>query len=436
MNGRQWRTACRIAILFLSILFVVGAGPERRVPGRPADLAESINEFTVDVLRQRASAKDAPANTILSPQGIYHGMAMSYVGSGTETREELAAALHFPDDNEQLIKQLAKLRKQLHEADAHDAVEVSIANAVWLDTTYVDFREDYLERIENGFGSVLHGVSFTNREAVCSDINKWVSEQTRGKIADVIEPKDIESRSRPGIIEEPAMVTVNAVYFKGDWASCFDEKETEERTFHVDATTKRKAQIMHQRSLLPYAETEALQFLVLPYVEGYSMCVVLPKEILSVEELTALTSADTIPQLNRSAREERVDVLFPKFEMRSHISAMDMLKQMGVQKAFVRRMGVADFEGMFRPTFEAFTIYISECYHDAWIALDEKGTEAAAATTTIHHSIGCSAPAPQRTVWFHADHPFLFAIVHDESQSMLFAGWISDPAQLSPPAPK
>ena len=99
---------------------------------------------------------------------------------------------------------------------------------------------------------------------------------------------------------------------------------------------------------------------------------------------------------------------------------------MGVSSTFDKEK--ADFNKMIVPHLDAFRIYISQVYHDTWIEVHEEGTEAAAATTTVHYSFGCSGgainPPP---VEFHADHPFLFAIVHNKSYSILFAGWIANP---------
>ena len=102
---------------------------------------------------------------------------------------------------------------------------------------------------------------------------------------------------------------------------------------------------------------------------------------------------------------------------------------MGVKAAF--RNQDADFDKMIDKKLEAFRIYVSEIYHDAWIDVNEEGTEAAAATSTVHFSFGCSAPARSMPAEFHADHPFLFMIVHNESRSILLAGWISNPKEFA-----
>jgi serpin B len=188
--------------------------------------------------------------------------------------------------------------------------------------------------------------------------------------------------------------------------------------------------MMHQHSPLLYAEDENLQLLEIPYIDHtYSMFVILPKKVLSVKKMIPLVTNDRIEKLMLGALPREVDVLFPKFEMRSHLGVKKALSDLGVHAAFNKQ--TANFDKMIVKKNEAFRVYISEIYHDAWISVHEEGTEAAAATTTTHFSLGCSAsPRPARAQ-FHADHPFLFLVVHTQSRSILFTGWVSDPGKLA-----
>jgi serpin B len=257
-----------------------------------------------------------------------------------------------------------------------------------------------------------------------------VSEKTHGKIQEAVSPADFASRSRLGVIDEPALVTVNAVYFKADWGSRFDKSATHNRPFQIDSATTADARMMHQQSILPYSENDSVKFLEIPYIDSaYSMYVLLPKSVVPVQQLLHDLTAETIMDLKRRAFGHEVDVLLPKYELRSHLSLRDELSAMGVHAAFDN--GKADFDRMIIKKVEAFRVYISEIYHDAWIDVHEEGTEAAAATSTIHFSFGCSAPSVPPPAEFHADHPFAFLIVHNESRSILFAGWVAKPQEVA-----
>ena len=421
----------RAILVSTAILFLTGAGANQHpdAPDKPIPaISQRINAFTVDFLKH-AAAKDT-GNLILSPQSIYHGVAMSYVASGTKTRTELAKAIGFPDDDKQLMADLAALRKGI-QSTVSKKTDVSMANSAWLDTTYAEYSTNYLSNLEKAFGASMYAVKFKDAEEVSGRINKWVSDKTRGRIGATVKPGDFASRS--GIdyaIDEPALVTVNAIYFKTDWGSRFEETSTQERPFHLGKGTAVNAMLMHQRSLLQYGQNDDFRFLELPYIDDkYSMYVLLPKKILSAKELVTLVQDKTITALKQSAFRCEVDVLFPKFEMRSHFSAKDTLSKMGVDLAFDK--GKSDFDRMIVKRMNAYRVYLSEVYHDAWVAVDEKGTEAAAATTSIHYSIGCAATMRQPPAVFHADHPFLFFIVHNESRSILFAGLVTNPKKLA-----
>jgi serpin B len=269
-------------------------------------------------------------------------------------------------------------------------------------------------------------VKFNQKESVSEDINQWVSEKTRGKIQKSVYPGNFNSRSRIGVIDEPALVNVNAVYFRADWASRFDRSSTRKWSFYINESTIVETPMMHQLSVLPYSENEKFKFLELPYIDNhYSMYVILPKALIGIQEIMQSVTMDQIVDLKQKAFGHEVDVLLPKFEMKSHFGVRKVLSAIGVQSAFSNQK--ADFDKMIIKKYEAFRIYISEIYQDVWIDVHEEGTEAAAATSTVHFSFGCSAAPQPMIVEFHTDHPFLFMIIHNKSRSILFVGWMSNP---------
>jgi len=419
-GNKSFVSACLVltGILLLSVGGRQQDTPNVAIP----DSSQRINAFTLRFLNQ--VAQHEPGNLILSPQSIYHGLAMSYVASGAQTRNELAAAAGFPNDDKRLMSDLSELRRSMQSASRR--AEVTLANSAWLDSTYALFRKDYSETLEKAFGASLYSVKFKDATGASDRINAWVSEKTRGRIGATVSPKDFVSRSNFGVIDEPALVTVNAAYFKVDWGSRFEKSRTQERPFHPGTNRVVNALLMHQSSLLPYAEDETFQFLELPYIDRqYSMYVLLPKQVLPAGRMVSLVQSNTITHLKERAYPQVVDVLFPRFEMRSHCSAKEVLSEMGVTAAFDKHK--ADFDRMIVKKWDAYRVYLSEVYHDAWVAVDERGTEAAAATTSIHYSIGCGMAVQEMPVDFHADHPFLFFIVHNESRSVLFAGWMVNP---------
>jgi serpin B len=185
---------------------------------------------------------------------------------------------------------------------------------------------------------------------------------------------------------------------------------------------------MHQNSLLHYAEDERFQFLEIPYIDDrFSMYLLLPKKNIPVTKLVDGISAKQIIDLKMGAFPHKVDVLLPKFRVKTGCPLREPLSRMGVNDAFDKRK--ADFDRMIVKISKAYRVYISSIRQDAWIGVDEKGTKAASATTTTHFTFGCSAVSPPKPARFHADHPFLFFVVHNPSRSILFSGWVSEPGK-------
>lgn len=411
-----------IAVCFLGLS--AGSPPDNA--GDTPETSQAINEFTLALLKHQASAGDAPANVVLSPQSIFHGLAMSYIASGGKTRTDLTRVCRFPADDRQLMRELATIQRELLATAAHRRVDVCLANGAWLDETHADFQKDYLRQIGTANGGSLNRVNFADKSRASSEINRWISEKTRGKIRQVVNPQDFASRSQPGVVDEPALVIANAVYFKADWGSQFDKSATRDQPFHVYDAMTVNARMMHQQSVLSYSENEQYKFLEIPYIDDlYSMYVLLPKTLVPVNEMLGNLTTDMIAELKRNAFSHQVDVMLPKFTLSSHSSVKSILGAMGAISAFDK--GSANFDRMIIKKIEAFRIYMSEIYHAAWIDVHEEGTKAAAATTTVHYSYGCSAASPPPPAEFHADHPFAYLVIHNESRSILFGGWVSNP---------
>lgn len=416
----------KICFLIFTLFLLVDFNSANTDEYSISEISRNINAFTLDFLNNLPKEK-FQNNLIVSPQSVYHGLAMSYIASDGKTRKELAKAFHFSEDNEQLIEQLTNLRKQFKSDTKHKKIEFNLANSAWLDGTYATFREEYSKKLEKEFGAELYDIKFGERSNASDKINKWISDKTKGRIKGSIGPDDFISRSVSDIIvDEPGLVTVNAIYYKSDWASRFNKSETKYLPFYLSPDISLDVELMHQQSLLLYSEDNDFKFLEVPYISGkYSMYVLLPMKIISAEEILSLMNQDTIFRLKRRSFIHNVDVHFPKYEIESHLVVGDILNEMGVKEAFDNQK--ANFDKMIHKTITAFRIYLSEIYHDAWIKVNEEGTEAAAATTSVHYSFGCSAPALPPPAVFKADHPFLFLIVHNKSQSILFAGWIINP---------
>jgi serpin B len=213
-----------------------------------------------------------------------------------------------------------------------------------------------------------------------------------------------------------SLVLVNAIYFKGDWASQFDRKLTHKAPFRVGPHEQIQAMMMTQQRAFRYGQSDGLQVLELPYAgEELSMLVLLPGEPDGLVKLENTLTVENLDRWTRNLEEEDVEVYLPRFELSLPFRLDETLKSMGMVDAFSTR---ADFSGMNGRK----ELFISAVLHKAFVAVNEEGTEAAAATAVLMLR---ASPAPPPI--FRADHPFLFLIRENSTGSVLFLGRFVNP---------
>jgi serpin B len=255
-------------------------------------------------------------------------------------------------------------------------------------------------------------VDYKDPEMARRKINLWVEENTQKMITEVIPPGFLDALT--------SLVLVNAIYFKGNWKCQFDRSLTRGAPFWVKPDEQIQVAMMNQKRRFRYAESAVLQVLELPYSgNDLSMTVLLPK---ATDGLTKLEEALTVKNLDRwtrDLREMEVDVSLPGFEVTLPFRLDDTLKAMGMMDAFSSK---ADFSGIGEKP-----LFISACLHKAFIAVNEEGTEAAAATTTVT-ARGLSPLPPT----FRADHPFVYLIRESSTGSILFLGRVVIPQIYRP----
>ena len=292
--------------------------------------------------------------------------------------------------------------------------QLSVANALWGQEGY-KFLDPFLHITQTHYDGGLRPVNFGASEAARKRINTWVEEQTHGKIQDLIPKGLLDSLTR--------LVLTNAIYFKGDWLSQFDKKQTKDEPFTLGDGKTVQAPMMHQTAKFGYMETPLFQAVELPYVgRDLSMTIFLPRARDGLPALEkALTAAKLAQWLRGTRRPRKVILSMPKFKMNCNVPLNTVLQAMGMRDAFVP--GKANFDGMNGGTED---LYIKAVLHKAFVDVNEEGTEAAAATAVV--VTARSAMRPRPPVVFKADHPFLFVIRHRPTGSLLFMGRVADPA--------
>ena len=331
-----------------------------------------------------------------------------------------------------VANEINTLRQQI------DQYELNIANALWGERTF-PFRQEFLTTLNTAYGAAAFPADFLhNAEQERERINQWVAQQTKERIENILAPGALTPATR--------LVLANAIYFKGNWQDEFDKKGTQEADFTRADGQKVKVRLMADLDarrryveLLPdgtrnepvinqkkfayefQPNPNGFQVLELPYRGNIlSMFVLLPKQ---ANGLPALEKLLTIANLNKwieAMQEYRVHLFLPKFKLETFYSLPQVLKAMGMPAAFQP----GGFTGM-SDAPEAKLLMLSEVAHKAFVEVNEKGTEAAAATAVVAQATSLRVEPPTPT--FRADHPFLFLIRDNQSGIILFLGRVMNP---------
>lgn len=371
------------------------------------------NQFAFELYNRY---KDTDENIFFSPYSVSSALQMTYEGAKGRTAEEIRSVFHFSQDSATRIGSFAKLYSEINPKDT--TYQLSTANALWAQKSY-PFNADYLKIIKTYYGGEASNLDFVaDAEGSRKTINKWVSDKTAAKIPQLFAPGSLNESTR--------LVLTNAVYFKGKWAAMFDKALTKEKDFTSAAGAKTKCQMMNQQRNFLYAETVDYQAVELPYEKNdLSMVVILPKtgKMGSVEKSLSPAGFLNIKKLMVS---ELVDVSLPKFKFDTEYNMNDTLAKMGMPAAFDPNS--ADFSGMYdSSTGENF--YIGLVVHKAYIDVYEEGTEAAAATGVAMVATAVPDKEPPQPKIFNANHPFIFAIIHNQTGSILFMGKMNNIAK-------
>uniref|UniRef100_G3NAY9 Leukocyte elastase inhibitor n=1 Tax=Gasterosteus aculeatus TaxID=69293 RepID=G3NAY9_GASAC len=383
-------------------------------------LSKANTTFSLALLKKFGD-KDKTANVFYSPFSISSALAMVMLGAKGNTAtqmSEVALSLRKLTASDDVHVSFAQLLSELNKAGAPYAL--SVANRLYGEKSY-EFVEDYLGSTKKHYSAELEAVDFVSgSEAARLNINKWVHEQTQGKIKDLL---------AEGLLDEyTRLVLVNAIYFKGNWNKKFQESATQDVKFRINKNQTTSVKMMHQKSKFPvtYIPEANCQVLEMPY-KGMelSMLIFLPSDIedstTGLEKLEKALTYDNFVDWTRPdmMNEVEIRVGLPRFKMEENYDMKNVLVSMGMVDAFDPVM--CDFSGM----APGNDLVLSKVVHKAFVEVNEEGTEAAAATAAIM-MLRMSMPAS-----FIADHPFLFFIRHNPSMSILFAGRYCSPNEDS-----
>ena len=387
------------------------------------EVVNANNQFTFDFYSKLT--EEEQGNIFYSPYSLSAALAMTYEGAREQTAEEIKNVFHFPE-TETLRPNFAGIYNDLNTGS--NEYELKTGNALWIQKDY-PLLEDYTSNVENYYGGKATNLDFIQEtEKSRQTINSFIEEQTNNKIKDLIPEGVLGDLTR--------LVITNAIYFKGNWVWEFDKDDTREQDFKITPENIVQAEMMHMKpedadAKFNYADLEKLQILELPYKgEKISMLILLPKQMETYDYVTGEQiifyynledielSAEKLNEYKSQMQRVSMDGIYlPKFEFDIKYFIAGDLSEMGMPSAFSN----ADFSGI----TGGKDLIISQVIHQAFVKVDEEGTEAAAATAVIFRETVAMIPSKV----FRADHPFMFIIQEKETGNILFLGRVTDPTQ-------
>jgi serpin B len=393
--------------------------------------AKATNELAVDLHRQLATGDQ---NLCISPYSIESALAMTFAGADGETRMEMAHVLHLTNDAgvpasfstlqhslEEMSAKTAELVKQAKKfGGPSEPITLNIANRLFAQKDYA-FRPAYLSLVKQNFGGAFEPIDFVaNPPAATQHINKWVADQTHDRIRDLIPGGALDKTTR--------LVLANALYLKAPWASEFSENATQPEPFHVRGGTPTDVSTMQKRSdHFGYAKRDGYTAVSLPYAgNDLQFLVLLPDDVNGLHALESKLTGELLAQCAKLQTRD-VDLHLPKFKLEPPtITLAEKFEALGMKTAFDKPQGSANFDKM-APRKPNDYLYISQIFHKTFIAVDEKGTEAAAATAVAMMAGTALRSPPPPPIEVKVDRPFVYAIQHVPSSVCLFLGRVTDP---------
>ncbi len=376
-----------------------------------ASLTESNRAFALDLYGELAEADED--NLFLSPHSISLAFVMTYAGAEGETATELSDALHYDLEEPELHAAFNALDLELAtrsevEGQRGDGFELTILNQLFGQNGF-GFEPDYLDTLALNYGAGLRLLDFAaDPEAARGEINDWVLDATNDRIEDLLPAGSISALTR--------LVLANAIYFRASWSEPFEESQTRDEDFALLDGSSASVSTMHGSADGFYAEGEGWILGELPYVGGEVAMGVLVPDAGRFGEIEDAMDAAFVDAAVDQLAPASLAVALPKFTFEYDVALKPTLEALGVSTAFDER---ADFSGI---TTEA-DLFVSDAFHKAFVAVDEEGTEAAAATAVVVNALSAGPKPADLTV----DRPFVFWIRDRPTGALLFLGRVTDP---------
>ena len=378
------------------------SGLPRELSNSETELISASENFGLKLFKEIVN-QDPDKNIFISPLSASMALGMTLNGANGQTEADMKSTLEFANLTQEEINSAYKSLIELL-LGLDPKVTVELANSIWCLENF-PFEQEFKDVNIFYFDAEIRNLDFGLPEAV-DIINGWVENKTHNKIRDILD----------SIPPSAVMYLINAIYFNGTWTYQFDPQNTQEADFFLPDGNTKTCNMMSMRTDLGYAENELFQAVNLPYGDGnFCMTILLPAENITVDELISQFSRTNWDTWMSSFSENDIQISLPKFELEYKLLMNDVLKSLGMSIAFIPG---ADFTGMYR----GGGLWIGRVIHQAFVDVNEEGTEAAASTVVEMKYIGVGP------LNMTINRPFVFTIRETNSGTILFIGKVVDPA--------
>ncbi|MBU0992775.1 MAG: serpin family protein [Proteobacteria bacterium] len=382
--------------------------PSQKEIGKSTESLVSGNTIFAISLYRKIDAPDR--NLFFSPMSLSTALSMTWEGAGGNTKKEMATVMHLPENPSGIRYANQTLLADINAIQVNDEIILLAANRIWPQKG-ITCLDTYTNVLKTFYLSDVKTVDYITPALAAREINTWVEEKTKSQIKHLVPPTALNPTTR--------LVLTNAVYFKGNWQTPFNPSQTIIAPFKTSMGEVINAPMMNLKDTFNYTENDRLKAIELPYAGNtLSMILLLPKDERDFKNLENELSLENLKICLEKLESKKIRVTIPRFKISAGIDLSQTLTGMGMKDAFSPN---ADFSGIDGTK----DLYISAVLHKAFIDVNEKGTEAAAASAVIV----ARKTAVEHLPVFKADHPFVFMIRENRHGSILFMGRVMNPLE-------
>ena len=340
-------------------------------------------------------------NTLISPLSVWTALAMTANGARGETLAQMEEV--FGMSVESMNSYLNTYVNQLPEGEGYD---LSLANGIWFkDDEKFSVEQDFLRFNANCYGADAYKAPFD--DATLSEINQWVSDHTKGRVENILDKID----------KDEVMYLVNALTFDGEWQNIYTDMQVQDGIFITEAQTEKQVKMMYSDENQYLEDEQAVGFLKYYKDKNYAFAALLPNEGVSISDYVSTLTGERLYQILTDIQETKVKAAIPVFDYEYEAEMSDILTAMGMTDAFDGDL--ADFTGI--GTYTDANLVINRVLHKTYIAVDERGTEAGAASAAEMAAV-MSLDIPEMNKYVYLDRPFLYMIIDCETSLPVFMG--------------